>query len=300
MASGSLSIRIRGLDITHVYCVNSFSSDLHGGNPAGVVLDSSGHCEKAMLSIAREVGFSETAFIFDSQEANWEVRFFTPVEEVDLCGHATIATFHVLHTQQRIPPGRYSQKTRAGILEVEIRADHSILMSQNSPIFGNCIPHADIAKSLNTTSERLSDSPCQIVSTGLPDIIVPVQDLKTLHAIQPDFQAVAEISTEYNVTGYHLFCLETLNNNTAHCRNLAPRFGIHEESATGTASGALASYLIHHQLLRGDPQSIIFEQGHCMNRPSLIQVQLTMVNNEIQTVRVGGEATITNSIQIAI
>ncbi len=292
--------------MTLVYTVNAFSSEPTGGNPAGVVLNALGLSEEQMLGIAKAVGYSETAFVFPSASADWQVRFFTPVEEVDLCGHATIATFHVLTTIGDIPPGIYTQQTQAGLLAVEVGINQAILMTQNPPCFGEVIPSARIAESLNTTiDDLLTDLPCQIISTGLPDIIVPIKDLQTLQRIQPDFDAVSAISAEFDVTGYHLFCLETLDNltdkkHTAHCRNLAPRVGIDEEAATGTASGALACYLFQHHLLEGEPSKISFEQGHCMNRPSLITVQLSILADQVQTVRVGGTANITGSLTIAL
>ena len=85
-----------------VYTLNAFTDDVSGGNPAGVVLDADNLTEKQMQGIAKKVGFSETAFVMSSDSADFRVRFFTPSDEVDLCGHATIATFKLLLLKGRI------------------------------------------------------------------------------------------------------------------------------------------------------------------------------------------------------
>lgn len=275
-----------------VYLLNAFAKVEGGGNPAGVVLEADDLTDHEMLNIAREVGFSETAFVSSSELADFRVRFFTPAAEVDLCGHATIATFSLLFRMGIIRVEEYSQETKAGILKISVKEDGTIFMQQNCPIFGEIIPLTDIADSLNITGDDLVDNlPVQTVSTGLPDIIVPIQSLEILNAIQPDFAKVKELSQIYSVVGFHLFCLETLNDNSAHCRNLAPLFDIEEEAATGTASGALASYLYKQGLINEDQAgNLVFEQGYSMNRPSEIKVKLEIENEKIKKVWVGGKA----------
>ena len=84
-----------------VITLNSFALESGGGNPAGVVLDASGLAEAQMLEIAKKVGFSETAFVMESDKSDFRVRFFTPEAEVDLCGHATIGACHVRKRQNK-------------------------------------------------------------------------------------------------------------------------------------------------------------------------------------------------------
>src|SRR6185369_17713524 len=85
-----------------VFTLNSFAKTQEGGNPAGVVLDSGNLSEVQMLAAAKEVGFSETAFVGKSNKADFKVRFFTPTDEVDLCGHATIATYALMQHNHKI------------------------------------------------------------------------------------------------------------------------------------------------------------------------------------------------------
>jgi PhzF family phenazine biosynthesis protein len=245
-----------------------------------------------MQRIAEKVGFSETAFIQKSTAADFKIRFFTPAAEVDICGHATIAVFSLLFGLRRIGAGRHSQETKAGILGVEVQNDGTVFMEQTLPVFGNAVDRAEVAGSLGLELRSLApDLPVQIVSTGLQDIIVPVISLSALSGLVPDFDKIAEISKKYGVVGYHVFTLETQHGSTAHCRNLAPLYGIPEEAATGTSSGALACYLFRHGMIAGErPQRLVFEQGTIMGRPSEILARLDIRGGAIAGVHVGGKA----------
>lgn len=310
-----------------VITLNSFALESGGGNPAGVVLDASGLAESQMLEIAKKVGFSETAFVMDSDKSDFRVRFFTPEAEVDLCGHATIGAFYAMHEKGIIKSGKYSQETLAGILSFEIREDGTIMMDQNQPELSEAISPGDkdyetVCRSLGISQEHTGiknyvadiegnsmtmkyvEGPnilqrMQVVSTGLRDLIIPVESLESLRSIKPDYELITELSRKYDITGYHVFTLETEDeNNTAQCRNFAPLFGIDEESATGTSSGALAGYLYENNLktrirLNGTI-NMKFEQGYTMARKSLINTSLDLRvradETVVEAVRVGGRA----------
>lgn len=285
-----------------VYTVNSFAKSINGGNPAGVVLNADGLSDVEMKKIAGVVGFSETAFVMKSNLADFMIRFFTPNEEVDFCGHATIAVFHTISSKGYIKSGRYSQETKAGILDVQVMEDLSIMMNQNIPSYHEIIEKQEIADSLNiTVDEMLENLPVQIVSTALRDILVPIKSLDILNSINPDFKKVENISSKYNTVGYHIFTLESLNESNAHCRNFAPLYGIPEESATGTSNGALACYLYKYGKLKHDHiTNISIEQGYSMERPSEIKIALTTKEKEITEVRVGGIALNLSEIEVEI
>jgi PhzF family phenazine biosynthesis protein len=102
-----------------VYTLNAFAKTDHGGNPAGVVLDPDSLSAHDMQKVAAKVGFSETAFVKKSNSADFKVVFFTPNGEVDLCGHATIATFYLLANKGIVQAGKYTQETKAGVLKEE-------------------------------------------------------------------------------------------------------------------------------------------------------------------------------------
>ena len=276
-----------------VFVLNAFAKTNRGGNPAGVVLDADRLAETSMQKTAARIGFSETAFVQKSAAADFKVRFFTPAAEVDLCGHATIAVFSLLFGLRRIQAGKHSQETKAGILGVEVQKDGTVFMEQTLPFFEKAMDCREVAGSLGIGLDSLSpDMPVQIVSTGLRDIIVPIISLQVLSSIKPDLDKIADVSKKHGAVGYHAFSLETKRKSTAHCRNLAPLYGIPEEAATGTSSGALACYLFKHgKITEEQAQGLVFEQGYGMRRPSEILVRLEFGNKDITGVHVGGKAT---------
>lgn len=278
--------------IIKAYKINAFAKTINGGNPAGVVLNGDTLSENEMRKIAYTLGLSETAFVMNSECADFKVRFFTPTEEVDLCGHATIGTFSTLLNMGLIKSGSYTQETKAGVLKVEVREDSLIMMDQRNPDFYEIIDREEIADSLNITVNEMDDKLFpQIVSTGLRDIMVPIKSIEVLDSINPDLNRIAEVSRKYNSTGYHIFTLDSLYNSNAHCRNMAPLYGIPEESATGTSSGALACYLFENNIIKAENAGhIVFEQGYTMNMPSEIIVSLIIEGSEVLEVKVGGKA----------
>jgi len=284
------------------YKINAFAKTQEGGNPAGVVVNADALSENDMKKIAGILGLSETAFVMNSAVADYRVRFFTPTEEVDLCGHATIGTFSTLLSIGYIKCGNYTQETKAGVLNVEVMEDSSIMMNQTKPSFYEVVEKKEIADSLNISVDDMNEKlPVMIVSTGIRDIIVPIRNMEVLNGINPDFEKVFEISKKFNTIGYHMFSLDSLNDSNAHCRNLAPLYGIPEESATGTSNGALACYLLKYNQIKSEhAKNLCFEQGYSMNMPSEIIVTLSVENNEIHEVRVGGKAFNLTEVEIEI
>lgn len=296
------------------YVVNAFTHDNKGGNKAGVVIDADNLTEDKMLSIAKKLNFSETAFVLSSKDPSYdyEVRFFTPATEVDLCGHATIGTFYTLGALGYIKPSeipvKLKQKTLAGILEVEIHFQgdkvNQVLMTQASPKF---YPFSasleELAEILSISPSEIGidemDAPPMIVSTGLKDIILPVKSLKVLKSINPNFQLLKNYISKTTALGIHVFTLDTENKeNSAATRNFAPNVDIYEESATGTSNGALCAYLMKYNLLPYEETlSITCEQGYYMNNPSSISCT-GKVTKEGFLIKVGGTGTILNTFDL--
>ncbi len=266
------------------YRLSAFPKTKQGGNKAGVVLDAECLNDADMQRIAAEVGYSETAFVTTSAKADVKVRFFTPRQEVDLCGHATIATFNLMRDLKRLAPGRYTQETNAGILAIDIRED-TVFMQQNRPVFGAVLNGQDVAACFRETDVIDHALPIQLVSTGLYEIFVPIRDVDTLHRLTPDLDAIGRLTKAHGAIGVHAFALDT--EVAAYGRNFAPLVGIDEESATGTSNGALACYLHQYQ----PPQTqYVLRQGYSMNQPSEIIVNLSIEANQITAVWVGGSA----------
>jgi trans-2,3-dihydro-3-hydroxyanthranilate isomerase len=291
-----------------IYQVDAFSDVPSGGNPAGVVLDAIGLNHIQMLKIAREINLSETAFIFPLKNdvADYEVRFFTPTQEVELCGHATIASFFALASKGIITGGDnvkiVKQKTKAGILPVELyfkdNKIHSVMMTQAKPKFlFNVENIGELAEIMGVNAGDIGIEGYyivpQAVSTGLTDIMLPVKSLAALKAINPDYDRLTQYSNKLNIIGVHAFTLETEEESTTlACRNFGPAAGIDEEAATGTSNGALGSYLVKNGVLKlEDTLTIVCEQGYYMNRPSKIVVRLEGSEDDL-IVKVGGKAII--------
>ncbi len=274
-----------------VYLLKSFGVDESGGNPAGVVLDADSLTDVQKKYISKEVGFSETAFIEKSDKADYKVRFFTPKEEVDLCGHATIATYSFLFQKAFLKPGNYKQELKAGVLGIEVKANGLIVMEQTLPVFSEFIEAGQI-KSIFDSEISVSGLKPQIVSTGLRDILLPVPNREQLFALKPNFNQMAVLNKETNSVGMHAFTLDTIDSSSvAHCRNFSPLYGIKEESATGSSNGALACYLFKYGKIKsGSLDTMKFEQGYSMNKPSEIFVTLHTKGKDIKQVLVEGKA----------
>ncbi len=273
-----------------VYEVRAFSKGREGGNLAGVVLERVDNNLKQV--IAKELGYSETVFIEEIGEREFHLEYFTPSDEVDLCGHATIGGVHILKEEKGLEEGSYTIETRAGRLEVEVGRE-AIFMEQNQPAFYGEVDREKVAESLNIKVEALGNLPVEIVSTGLKDILIPISNLEVLRGIEPDFKRIEEISREYGVVGYHLFTLESIEGNTAFTRNFAPLYEIDEESATGTSNGALAGYLKKYELIVGE--NMRFEQGDYMGNSSRIDVRM-----DGKRLMVGGEAALSRRFTIEV
>ena len=166
--------------------VQAFTKDGSGGNAAGVVCDASQLSESQMLAIAAEAGFSETAFVCPAENADHRVRFFTPTREVNLCGHATIATYHLLLEREMVTPGTYAMDTLAGVQRIEVAEDGLVAMTQNPPAFGETLDPKEVAAVLGVGAEDLMPAesmPVQIASTGLQKIFVPMKSLAALKRV---------------------------------------------------------------------------------------------------------------------
>ena len=280
------------------YIVDAFTDVAFGGNPAGVVLLGEGApfpSEKMMQQIAAELRFPETAFVQQNGPDEFTVRYFTPCSEVDLCGHATIATFGLMSKQGIIQPGAVCRNhTLAGELEVRIGDKVMMEMAQPKvivPLLDVEYLH-DIMAGMNMVD--WPEMPVEVISTGLPDIIMPVGSVEGLNAMKPNMDALTELSRELNVIGVHAFAISD-DGYTAHVRNFAPLYGVPEESATGTANTALNYYLSRRNIVKHD-EECRFMQGEVMQRPSVVATSMTHDG----IVYVGGHSAIVASGELLI
>lgn len=308
--------------------VDAFTRQPFAGNPAGVVLDAAGLSDGEMQEIAREINVSETAFLLPpAVGGDFRLRYFTPGQEVDLCGHATVATFFALAATGRLRPGGEAAalstvrvETRAGLLPVEVRwaagRPDMVVMTQAQPRFRPCAADlAEVAACLGVPLSAIDGGavPVGIAYTGLWHLLVPVRDLAAVQGMAPDLPRLARLNEAIAVHSTHVFSFETVQPGaTLHARSFAPAIGIAEDPQTGTASGALGAYLVARGAMGVVPGAapaglggtirLEMEQGHELGRPGLIAVEVELagagavpaVQGEppIAAVRVGGPAVI--------
>lgn len=286
-----------------IYQVDAFTDKAFGGNPAGVVLESEGLNERQMQNIAKEMNLSETVFLSTIDPGNYKVRFFTPSCEVDLCGHGTIATFHTLAELGYISSNGKDKKTlfqetKAGKLAVEITFKNGVIdkvfMEQARPKdYGKVgeITELLLAMGINEADLGIPGYRIdpEIISTGLPDIILPINNKEILDNLQIDKGLLIKVSRKLEVTGVHAFYLPELNSKEVYTRNFAPLVGIDEEAATGTSNGALIYFLKKNKLIDG--RKITAYQGESLGRPSQIYCSIEERNGG-KIVTVGGRAKI--------
>ena len=293
------------------YIVDAFTETTFGGNPAGVVILPDGEdfpSEETMVKTAAELRYSETAFIRKSGVNEFNIRYFTPAAEVDLCGHATIASFKALLYSNIIQDNdTYINHTMAGDLNIVVK-DGFVLMDMATPVKIDEIKEKKELDKLyeimglsydKQISSGLNLTP-QMISTGLPDIMMPVVSLKDLDEISPDFPSLSKLSEDYKVVGVHAFTLDkedALDDATCHVRNFAPLYDIDEEAATGTSNGALTYYGYLNGFVK-DGDRCKFIQGEKMNRPSAILSTISGKNHGDCHVQVGGNAVILAEGQI--
>ena len=267
------------------FIVDAFTDQPFGGNPAGVVLlDSDAFPkEELMLQIAAELRYSETAFVKRHSAQEFTIRYFTPKAEVELCGHATIASFFLLH-RKGWASGPCLCHTKAGDLHIE--AGEKVMMQMAKPrIVATVAETEEIYQALGVKNYRPT-MPVQIVYAGLPDIMIPLPDVATLQVLQPDMHAVSEITKRLEAISFHVFAFDN-DGYTAHVRDFAPLYDIPEESATGTANASLTYYLQQCGCL-GAEAECTFIQGEAMGRPSVVATRIQADGN----IFVGGKAVI--------
>ena len=265
------------------YVVDAFTETTFGGNPAGVVILPEGSdfpSDETMVKTAAELRYSETAFIRRLNQKEFQIRYFTPAAEVELCGHATIGSFCALLYGGYIEDNcTYMNHTLSGDLNIAVK-DGFVLMDMAEPVKINEISDPAALEELyrimglsyeEQKSRGVTLLP-QMISTGLPDIMMPVATQADLAAIAPDFPALSALSERYEVVGVHAFTLDGEGDavkTTCHVRNFAPLYDIDEEAATGTSNGALTYYGYLNGFV-ADGDDCRFVQGEAMNRPSVI------------------------------
>ncbi|MFC4663792.1 PhzF family phenazine biosynthesis protein [Oceanobacillus aidingensis] len=292
-----------------VYHYDAFSKVPNKGNPAGVVLNGDELTDEQMQEVAFKVGFNETAFPVKSETADLGIRFFTPGHEMNLCGHATMATVYALKTK-----GLFGDKTeltietKAGILPVRLDSapekEKTITMNQAAPEFvafhGSKM---DLAHSIGIEESDIHDNlPILYGSTGAWTLLIPINNLEAFRKMKPENKDFPAILKEMPKSSVHPFCIETYDTDAdMHARHFSSPFsGTVEDAVTGTASGVMGAYYADYiREDRKDVMKLVVEQGHELGKDGRVGVQVSK-NGESYDIQITGNAVFVKDFEIML
>ncbi|MBT2647358.1 PhzF family phenazine biosynthesis protein [Bacillus sp. ISL-34] len=291
-----------------VFHYDAFSSKPNKGNPAGVVLDADGLTEKEMQDIALKVGFNETSFPMESDIADLRIRYFTPGHEMNLCGHATMATIHALKTRGLVAKDELMIETGAGILPIKIHTTGDqeiyITMKQATPQFeafnGD---KGGLTSSIGLDIEDLdSELPIVYGSTGLWTLLVPVKERNSFKKMKVNNSLFPQLLKEMPRASVHPFCLETYDGDAhMHARHFSSPFsGTLEDPVTGTASGVMGAY--YAKYIKDDLEDevhLLIEQGHEIGKDGRVRVTATK-NDDTYDIEITGNAVYVKEFEVEV
>jgi trans-2,3-dihydro-3-hydroxyanthranilate isomerase len=272
------------------YIVDVFAEEKYAGNQLAVVRGGADLPDEVLGKIALEMNFSETTFVLSDEETDggFDVRIFTPGQEVPFAGHPTLGTAYVIrHEILDKPVDRITLNLKAG--EIPVTFGDVLWMRQLPPAFGPALDPAATARALDIERSDLDDRfPVQEVSTGLPAIVVPLRDLDALGRCRVDWDRYLELAGPGK--NLYVFCPGSHADGPGKlsARMFADDLGVAEDPATGSAAGCLAGYLAEHRYLQTDSVDVQVEQGYEIGRPSLLYLRASREGKAI-TVHVGGK-----------
>ncbi|SEL57269.1 PhzF family phenazine biosynthesis isomerase [Streptacidiphilus jiangxiensis] len=255
----------------------AFSTDPAGGNPAGVVLDARALDDETMLAVAAEVGYSESAFVTerDDAERRFQVRYFSPLVEVDFCGHATIATAVAL--AELLSEGPLVFATKAGEITLDTGKDDSgAIRATLTSVPTRTRPASDAELDAALAALRWSRDdldpalPPHVAFGGVEHLVLAAATRERLRELDYDFDGLAEVMRRHHWITLQLVWRE--DDALFHARDPFPIGGVVEDPATGAAAAALGGYLRELGALP-DAGAFTIRQGEDMGRPSLLRVE---------------------------
>ncbi len=288
--------------------VDVFTDRPFGGNPLAVFPDAEGLSTEDMQALAREMNLSETTFVLPAEApgADFKVRIFTPARELPFAGHPVVGTHWVLAYLGRValrePVTRVHFELGVGVLPADLQVASGqverVVMMQGRPTFHAVLDDlTELAEGLGLPLAAILETglPVQVVSTGLPQMMVPIRSLAEVQSLDPGALNVAALNRACRAAGTDCTLVFTFQVEepgvTVHTRMFAPMLGVPEDPATGSANGALGAYLVHHRAVpsAATTVSIVSEQGAELGRPSKLYVDVEVDGEEITAVRVGGQ-----------
>jgi len=279
------------------YIVDVFAQEKYNGNQLAVFVDAETLTSHQMQRIAKEINYSETTFITNNQsrEGGYDVRIFTPGQEIPFAGHPTLGTAYIIQQEIiRQPVEQVTLNLKVGQIPVTLHyTDNSVellWMQQKPPMFGQIFATDAIAPLLNLTVDDIDNNfPIQSVSTGLPFIIVPLKTLAAVKKAKINLEKYFELISNTEAKSILIFCPETYHQeNNLNVRVFCDYLGVPEDPATGSANGCLAGYLANYNYFGADSIDIRVEQGYEIGRDSLLLLKAQKTDADID-VFVGGK-----------
>jgi trans-2,3-dihydro-3-hydroxyanthranilate isomerase len=275
-----------------LHLVDVFARERYAGNQLAVVESDGQVSDAEMGAFAAEIDFSETTYI-ESREPPYRVRIFTPEAEIPFAGHPTLGTAHVI--REHVADGRPDEVVLdLDVGEVPVEVHHTdgtetLWMTQQPPEFGETLSGERLAAVLGLDTGAVDDGwPVQVVSTGLPTIVVPLVDREALSSIDLDRGAYDDVTGDREAKNVLAFCPDPReDDNDLAVRVFAPFYGVPEDPATGSSNGCLAAYLARHAYFGSGTVDARVEQGYEMGRPSLVGLRATDRGDDVR-VEVGG------------
>jgi trans-2,3-dihydro-3-hydroxyanthranilate isomerase len=271
-----------------------FAESKFSGNQLAVIRVKYPLSDRDMQRIAREMNFSETTFILSDtpRDGGYDVRIFTPGEEVPFAGHPTLGTAHVIRNEiARRDDDTIILNLKIGQISVSFGKDGIAWMKQVEPTFGKRLTREVLAPVLGLDLAAIDERfPIEEVSTGLPHILVPLRTLNSLKQARVNRDRYYELIKTTWAKPVMIFCPEPHEKqNDISVRMFADAFGIPEDPATGSGNGCLAGYLVKHRYFGMSEIDIRSEQGYEMGRPSLLYLKAKEADGKIH-IHVGGKS----------
>lgn len=254
--------------------------------------------QEEMLGITREMNFSESTFLYPSEKENCDVkvRIFTPGGEIPFAGHPTLGTAVVLKETELVPKNQKKGILELGVgpIEVSYESENQVGMMQPEPQFKESFDNQKaLAEFLGIPKKSiLADYPFEVVLTGIPFLMIPIDSLKTIKEINLNPQKQVENLKKLVTQEVVCFTTETVHEDSSvHVRMFAPGIGVFEDPATGSAAGPLAAYLEKWEILTGHSKGtdIVIEQGYEIHRPSKLIAQTISPNEKVKNILVSGK-----------
>lgn len=279
------------------YIVDVFAERKYAGNQLAVFMPGHQISVGEMQQVAREMNFSETTFILSDkqQRDGYDVRIFTPGEEVPFAGHPTLGTAYIIRQKiLRSKPSQVNLNLKVGQIPVSFESldknSDRLWMKQIEPQFNGTLNVSALTEVLNLSESEIdAQFPIEQVSTGLPFIIVPLKSLEAVKKCQIDKSKYFALIKEIEAKAILVFAPQTYDpSHQLNVRVFVDYFGIPEDPATGSGNGCLAGYLVKHRYFGKAEIDLQVEQGYEIGRPSLLYLRGKEENGAIQ-VLVGGQ-----------